>query len=299
MPPHMPPPHYGQPPAKPKKKRRKRDRAARWFVWLIACAFAVSFVLDIHSWWSGAVGSQLLVNGSNDVLVEATPSGKVEVISEADGMSLGLAPLRLLVPSNEEVAVLLHAPGRAPMRKVLPSSGRLVARLQPLTPNNPDCELTLPAGSHWRYETIDGKKPSDQGKLDIQGSNIVRILPAGEGAWLVRCKNTKTAEPATLSPKSHPSVTVNISEPRGALVHINENPAGTVPTSWTTNRMFTNVRVRLVDGTYLMRWIAAPKSSDIFFPTTENFAPSLSIPGSQLKDPRPQRLRKRRRKQRN
>ncbi|MBX2814326.1 MAG: hypothetical protein KTR25_21130 [Myxococcales bacterium] len=270
-------------PPQPKQPARKSSsRSNRWLGRGVIVLLLVTAALEIRDLWTKPWSQETLrANVNNEVLLEATPVGQVKVISEVDGQHLGTAPLRFLVPEGPELAVLLHAPDRTPVRQVLPAAGRVTVHLQPSVSTTPKCVLNLPAVSYWRYQTTTGEKPSVQAQLQIQGSTVVYLVPEGQGAWLVQCGPNGKPIPEHLDPIQRRPVDINITSPTGALVFIGDSPMGKIPQSWSQTHLFAQLRLRLVGGSYIMRWIAAPNSLSVELPISDDFAPRISIPNSQ------------------
>ena len=288
---------YSAPKGAPNPKTgRRKINLGKWVSWFVVFVCAVTFFLEVRAWWIRPLDPELFVSRENEVLIEATPKGEVVVVAEADGQILGKAPLRLLVPQGPKISVLLTAPERKAVRRTLPHQGRLLVRLDPQLPEAPECSVELPADAYWQYQTALGQQPSKIGDLKIKGTAILRIVPSGYGAWLIECSEQDGTIKGDFRRQFPPLVNVHINEPRGALLHLGERPLGVIPKQWTQGQTFAQIRVRSVDGAYVTRWVAAPASIGVRFPSSESSAPALTIPGTRLEDPAPYYLRKNQRR---
>lgn len=301
-----------EPPSHPPPAAPRRLALSTLFGWVMVLALLVTVGLELVAYVRGQSSSRLRAGPSNEVLLEAAPANEVVVVSEADGTFLGRAPLRLLVPEGPEVAVLLAAPERTPKRVVLPSSGRVTVRLDPRLPTAPRCRLRLPHG--WAYEDVlepseeddrdvlsGGDAPRASAALDthlpIHGSAVVRIRPAGYGAWLVTCPPDGAPPRIDVTRKLPTVAEVHVREPIGGLALLAGRPIGTIPVRWTQGRAFVRLAVRSLDGVPLARWVATPGPIDVDLPISGYREPPLTIPGTRVeRDPSPLRPVQRRRR---
>lgn len=272
-------------PAPPASRRRKLG-----FYALLA-AFALTGALELRAFFVEPEAPDFWVTPANDVLVEATPAGEVLVIAEADGRTLGFAPLRILVPAGPEVAVFLAAPGRTPQRVVLPTSGAVKTHLEPALPADPSCVAEVAIAGTWQYQTVPGDETSKDGRLQIRGSALVRVVPEGYGAWIVKCPSQGGTIQVGLERRFPPVVDIRAQAPRGALLHVDERPLGSIPIRWTQARAFSMLRVRTVTGEYTARWVAIPGSLGVDMPIDDSRAAPLTVPGTQLESPVPYIMR--------
>lgn len=280
----------GRPPPRP----RPRGGLLRYGVYLAAIALLVSAGLETRAYFVGPADADWAAGVVNDVLLEATPLGSVSVVSELDGNMVGVAPLRFLVPAGPPVHVLLSSPGRLPKRVRLPSSGALRVELERLPETAAECTLELPGGGVWRYQNSDGDLSDDKGELPLRGTGVVRIVPGGFGAWIVKCPTEGGLVSVDLRRRRPPTVEARLLGPRGSLAYLRHQPIGTIPQRWQQAQTFAQVHIRTVEGIYTMRWVALPGVTEIRMPTSDAQAPTPTLPGSDLADPVPNFLRSKR-----
>jgi hypothetical protein len=271
--------------------RRRPSRLRRLGVAVVVLAFVATGLLELRAFIVEPEAPDHWASPSNDVLLEATPSGKVMVVAEEDGRTLGPAPLRILVPPGPEISVLLTAPGRTPKRVVLPTSGRVMEHLNPRLPNEPTCTVRLPTAGTWQYQTVLGNATSSAGQIDIEGSAVVRVIPEGYGAWIVTCPPEGGTVELDLERRFPPMADIRAQRPRGALLHVNERPIGKIPVRWTQARAFSHLRLRTVSGEYVARWLATPGSIGVELPADESLAPPVTLPRTAVESPVPYYLR--------
>lgn len=272
-----------------------RPSGNRWWAYLAIAALVGTFALEIRAYFVDPEAAEYRVDATNEVLLEATPVEEVTVVSELDGRVLGRAPLRFLIPFGHTAQVLLTAPDHAAKRVDLPLKGPLTVNLEPIKEEDPTCTLALAGAGRWKYQAMFGDSADTNGHIEIRKSAIVRVMPEGYGAWLVECEKNGEIIETQLPRRLPPTVEVRAEEPKGALVHLDERPLGSIPQRWKQGRAFANLRLKTVDGTYLSRWIPTPGSVDVFLPTNDDNAPRPTLKGSKLADPTPSYLQGRRR----
>ena len=224
--------------------------------------------------------SQLTVTPWNDVLLETVPPD-AQVISERDGQSLGPSPVRLLVPEEVEVAVLVTAPGFEPVRLILPTRGRVTVHLTS-TRKVLKCPVEVQAPGTKPVQVVGHAiKPSPSGRFRIPGAVVMRSTE-GHGAWLVRCATFGgQRRHRFVSSDLHRDVQLRVRSPKGAgLALITRPPAAPTesvtqlgPTPVETNQAagFVLVEARL-DGkrgstpTSVSRWVPAFQDTIIELP---------------------------------
>lgn len=194
-----------------------------------------------------------VISADNEVIVDANPPG-AEVVGEIDGRLLGTTPVRILVPRRQPTAVLIGAPGRAPQRLLLPDRGRVSTTLEPLDPSI-SCEVTpeLPAGA--QLEGI-AATIGVGARVRVPGAAIVRAKNV-RGAWILRCPSLGgTQAPALDRRRQFTSVNLDITEPAGMSIRIDDQPAGVVPISVEIQKGFVNITFE-TGGKSEKRWVAA------------------------------------------
>ena len=271
-------------PVPPPKRRAGRSS---WLAAVVLTVVAVNAGLDLYGWWDARQRVATRVSSANDVLLEATPQGEVKVVAEADGRILGTAPLRFLVPDEgEPPVVLLTAPGRTPERVELPSSGRLLVRLKPRPAAAARCVARFSSVPGWSYQGVHPGDPSAKDDaIPIEGSLVVRAIPAGGGAWLLRCGDEgQDVEPGLLERTRRPPVAVAVRRPVGGLVSVGGRPLGQVPVQWTQDAMFVQVAVEAPGQPVLGRFVAATRDLEVRMPTGQ-LEPKPRLPNSVVEPP--------------
>lgn len=266
----------------------------RGFGYLVAATLVLTLLLEVRAFFVAPSATKHFTDRGDEALLEAGPVGQVVVYSAVDGRRLGRAPLRILVPEGLSAPLLLSSPGRTPQRVELKAGDALRATLDPRSPNDPTCQVSIVGGSRWKYQTAAGQTADEQGHLQITGTELVRIFPEGYGAWLVSCPESGEKVEANLSHRMTPSLEVRVERPRGARLFLGERPMGNIPVRLSYAGSFAQLRIRSVDGEYLSRWVFTPDDITVAIPISDIGAPPLIMPGSQLEDPTPSYLRRQR-----
>lgn len=205
---------------------------------------------------SGSALGPKTVTPWNDVLLEASPAG-AEFVGERDGRLLGPGPVRLLVPSDLEVAVLVTAPGHEPIRLILPSRGRVTVHLAS-TEGTSDCPVSVRAPGNQPLQVVGLDLPSTPaGDYSIPGAVVMRSVE-GLGAWLVRCQTFGGQKEHRFAARSTPrTIQLNVLEPRTARLSVEGRPSGQLPTAATANAGFVFVEAEDEQEGKVGRWVPA------------------------------------------
>lgn len=194
-----------------------------------------------------------VISADNEVVVDADPPG-AEIVGEIDGRVLGTAPVRILVPRRQPTAVLVGAPGYAPQRLLLPDRGRVSTTLERIDPDA-SCEVVPDIPSGAQLEGI-AATIGVGARVRVPGAAIVRAKNV-RGAWILRCPSMGGPQaPALDRRRQFTSVNLDITEPEGMAVRIDDQPAGVVPISVEIQRGFVEVNFD-VGGRSQKRWVAA------------------------------------------
>ena len=205
---------------------------------------------------SGFLGPKT-VTPWNDVLLETVPAN-AQVIGERDGTGLGPSPVRLLVPSEMEVAVLVTAPGYEPVRLVLPTRGRLTVHLTS-TGGVLDCPVEVQAPGSQPLEVVGlDLKPTQKKRYDIPGAVVMRSRE-GHGAWLVRCGTYGgQRRHRFVSRARSQTVDVQVLRPESAQLSVAGIDVGEAPAESTVAAGFIRVKAALSEpAADVVRWVPA------------------------------------------
>lgn len=200
----------------------------------------------------------------NDVLLEAAPP-TAKIVGERDGRTLGTSPVRLLVPANTEVAVLITAPGFEPVRLVLPTRGRVTVHLTS-TGGVLDCPVEIQAPGSKPLEVVGLDLESDKGRYPVPGAVVMRSVE-GHGAWLVRCATYGgQRRHRFVSRALKREIDVLVREPKGAQITIEGARLGPTPARRKVSAGFVQVEAALSDGAKVARWIPAFGQTSVSLP---------------------------------
>ena len=192
------------------------------------------------------------IHPAGEVLLQASPANAV-VVSERDGQILGQTPMRFLVPSDVEYAVLVTADGHEPTRLILPTRGRLRTDLVPLD-ERPPCRIRLTTPEQEKLVGVG----ADVEIGDLYGINGAAVLrsPSGAGAWLVRCPALGGRASLTLPVRPAPALfKMSVMSPAGAEIAIDGQEKGKVPFKEDLKARFVRVKATTLRSGEAERWI--------------------------------------------
>jgi hypothetical protein len=201
----------------------------------------------------------------NDVLLETVPAD-ARIVGERDGASLGPSPVRLLVPAETSVAVLVTAPGYEPVRLILPTRGRVTVHLTS-TGDVLDCPVDIQAPGSEPLEVVGlDIEPSETRRYSIPGAVVMRSVE-GHGAWLVRCATYGgQRRHVFVSRKPGRDAQVEVTAPEGARLRIGGVGVGTVPGERDVEAGFVRLEAETDAGGTIARWVPAFSDTRVQLP---------------------------------
>lgn len=225
----------------------------------------------------------------NDVLLEALPAS-AQIVAVQDGRLLGPSPVRVLVPANVEVAVLITAPGYEPVQLVLPTRGRVTVHLTS-TGGVLDCPVQIQAPGTQPLEVVGLDLQPKPSGYAIPGAVVMRSVE-GHGAWLVRCATyggQKRHHFVSRLSGPNGAVDLEVKTPVGASLTIEDKPASQIPGGQRISRGFVQVEASLSPDQKVARWIPAFQDTVIELPRPP---PPKPKPAESKRPRRPRRGRR-------
>ena len=226
-------------------------------VLLAACGLLVAFGLLTMMTRSRAPirasVSPVVLSGDRWLELTSDPP-QAEVIAEDDGRLLGRTPLAFVVAERSDLAVLIDAPGRVPMRIRLPDTGAVRVELPPKPSES--CLVTVEANEGIVLQEHRGTQ-SVPGKVVVAGAAVFRREGAGRrvGARIVRCPRTE-ARPMKVELAAAVRRQVRLTAPTGVEVVVDGRPVDRLPADLHSEFAFVEVRLRDDRGGRAVRWVA-------------------------------------------
>ena len=252
-----------------------RGWSPRWLIAMLIAVLlsvfgAVALLVRIAS--PTSIHKPAIIGTSDMVMLSSSPPA--EVIAEADGRRIGRTPLRIMVPGGADIAVLLSAPERQPIRIVLPDRGALQVELSPLPPEACEVHVQTPSGA--MLEEYGGTQ-TVPGVVAVFGAAIF-VRPgasAAVGARLVRCpadvelgpadeRTFVRNEPIELRLAAVQTRRARLFTPPGVTVFYDNRALEGRPASFRTETAFAPLRLQSADDTTDL-WVALAPRTDIFW----------------------------------
>lgn len=201
----------------------------------------------------------VVANEFSSLTIEARPPN-AQIISAADGLILGTAPIDFVLAPNSGAEVIVTAPGFDPQRIVLPERGRIEVKLTPI-PDAARCAVQIVAPSGTDLVGI-GQDIGRGPDYEVRGAAVIRADGAMRGARIVRCPSLGGAAiyPLTLD-RPWPPAMLTITEPDGVDVAVDRGSVKPVPITVPAKGSFANVRLADGRGGVVERWV--PTRTDV------------------------------------
>ena len=274
-------------PTQPPRQQKKPAKRSNYLMsYLVVSALVATFVLEIRAYIKEQPNADINISAQNEVLLEARPAGQVIVLAERDGIFLGHTPMRFLISQDDksETTVLLVAQNHIPKRVKLPNYGRSIHHLERIPSDTKPCHIKTPP-SRKLYQAIYGEKSNTHGELKINGAAVVRTMPEGSGAWIVKCPSLGGQQHESLMPKPRQLTEFQVVAPKNAWLYVDNQLTGRVPQFWQQFASFAKIQLQTSAKKFVTRYVPATgQAIQISMPANDNNSLELSVPNTDFKD---------------